>query len=201
MNTPVKNKRNSGVSLIEVMVTVFILSIGLLGIAALQIQSKRVNLGAVERTTASMLANEMIERMRANPSALKDYLDEVSSSGIGEGNRAVPSLDCDTSEPCTAFDVVLHDLYQWEQSIMGAAETNTAGVQKGGLASPTACIDGPVVGGAGIYTVSIAWRGRGAISDPTPNDCGRGSGKYDGDEGTDVYRRLLTLNVFINDIF
>ncbi len=58
-----------GVTLIEVLVTVLIFSIGLLGLAGLQATSLRQNMSAYQRTQASVLAMDMLDRMRANRTA------------------------------------------------------------------------------------------------------------------------------------
>ena len=65
-----------------------------------------------------------------------------------------------------------------------------------GLTSPIACITGPA-GGAGNYTVAIAWRGRQKLSNPTRSTCGSDSGNYD--EGTElnVRRRVVVIDTFI----
>ena len=60
-----------GVSLIEVLVAVVILSIGLLGLAGLQAGGLRVGHGAMYRSLAAQYAYDMADRMRANPSAAR----------------------------------------------------------------------------------------------------------------------------------
>ena len=60
------NRPQRGFSLVEVMVALFVLSIAMLGIAGLQITSKRANFEAVQRTTATLLAQEFLERIRSN---------------------------------------------------------------------------------------------------------------------------------------
>jgi len=55
-----------GVSLIEVLVAVVILTIGLLGLAGLQAGGMRVSQGATFRGLASQYAYDMADRMRAN---------------------------------------------------------------------------------------------------------------------------------------
>ncbi len=190
-------KRCRGTGLIEVMVTVVVLSIGLLGIAALQVQSKRSNFEAIQRTTATMLAHAMIERMRANESALSTYLSEGAEVG-GETITSEPSPDCSSGNACTPSQLAQHDVWEWEQAVDGAGET--AGSSKtGGLVSPTACLSGPGGGGTGAYTVSIAWRGQNSVANPSSSTCGESSGKYDGPGGADpdTFRRVLTLDVFI----
>ena len=131
--------------------------------------------------------------MRNNNTALSDYL-----TTVGEGTISTePTPDCSSSYPCLAQQLVAHDLWQWEQMIDGASETKS-GANTGGLLMPTACITGPVGGGAGMYTITIAWRGPNSTSDVSANTCGQGSGKYDDSPGDNAFRRLLSIDVFIN---
>jgi type IV pilus assembly protein PilV len=59
-----KINRQRGVSLIEVLVSVLVLAIGLLGVAALQAASVRNTQSSYERSTAVVLTNSIIESMR-----------------------------------------------------------------------------------------------------------------------------------------
>ena len=56
-----------GFTLIEVLIAVLVLSIGLLGLASLQAASLKNNYGAYMRSQASILANDMADRIRSNP--------------------------------------------------------------------------------------------------------------------------------------
>ena len=60
--------KNSGFSLIEVLVALIVLSIGLLGLAAIQITGLKDNQSAYFRTSATVLAYDMTDRMRLNRS-------------------------------------------------------------------------------------------------------------------------------------
>ena len=64
-------RRESGFSLIEVLVALLVLSIGLLGLAALQAQGLRFNHDAYVRTQATNLAYDIVDRMRVNNTALR----------------------------------------------------------------------------------------------------------------------------------
>ena len=55
---------NGGFTLIEVMVAVVVLAVGLLGMASLMVRSQQSNEGAYSRSQASILAYDIIERMR-----------------------------------------------------------------------------------------------------------------------------------------
>lgn len=58
--------RSRGMTLIEVLVTLVITSVGLLGVAAMQLTSLRNNYDAYVRSQAAMLAADILDRMRAN---------------------------------------------------------------------------------------------------------------------------------------
>jgi len=61
------NKKSHGFSLLEVLISVVILSIGLLGMAGIQLKGLSSNNSANIRTQATLLANDLAERMHANP--------------------------------------------------------------------------------------------------------------------------------------
>ena len=66
---PITASRSCGFTLIEVLVAVLVLSIGLLGLAALQTESLRTNHSAHYRSQATFLTYDIIDRMRANRAA------------------------------------------------------------------------------------------------------------------------------------
>ena len=88
--------RCDGTSLIEVLVTLVILSIGLLGLAALQLNGLRSNTSAALRTASTLIAGDIIERMRANPTAVTDGLfSNVNTADVGSVNcGALPNQYC-----------------------------------------------------------------------------------------------------------
>jgi len=58
--------RAAGFTLIEALIALLVLSIGLLGVAAMQLASLQANNGAFQRTQATFLAQDIADRMRAN---------------------------------------------------------------------------------------------------------------------------------------
>jgi len=190
MNT---GKLQSGVSLIEVLVTTVVFSVGLLGVTGLNAVSQRASFESVQRSLASELAYGLLEDMRGNADAIGDYL---AAGDLGRGSRgAEPQPSCrDAAAPCTEQQLAQHAMWEWEQALDGALET-AAGVSTGGLVAPTACINGPVGGGPGIYTVTVAWRGSSELADPAVNVCGAGSGLY-GDNNN--LRRIVVIQSYID---
>lgn len=180
--------RQSGSSLIEVMISVFILSTSMLGLAGMEITAKRSGYDALQRSQATNIANDIVERMRSNSGTLDSYV----AANIGNGSiGAEPSPNCG-SEACTVAQLASHDLWEWEQALDGAAEKQS-GVNAGGLNFPQACI----THSAGVVTVAIAWKGSQETSNPTASSCGNSSGFY----GTGNSQRLLMVfQTYINDL-
>lgn len=170
--------RERGVSLIEVLISLVILSIGVLAVAALQLIAKRNNMDAGQRTIAAQLAYNIIERMRANssPAALNTYILNASPyPGVFVGrtqvSTAIVDPNCASGTPCIGPQMALNDLLVWERALDGEAErVGTSWV--GGLMYPTACIDGPAGGGSGVYLVTIVWRGNVPMPDSATVPCG-----------------------------
>jgi len=63
---PARTRAANGFTLIEILVTLVIISVGLLGIAGLHSMSLRNNFDALIRSHASALADEIADRMRSN---------------------------------------------------------------------------------------------------------------------------------------
>ncbi|MDH4073907.1 MAG: type IV pilus modification protein PilV [Gammaproteobacteria bacterium] len=182
-----------GLSLLELLVSVVVFSIGLLGIAGLQMVSKQANYEGSQRTLAAQVAYGLLEDMRTNGSGISIY---VAANDLGGGSLAgLPVAQCrDPNTPCSPAQKAVHDLWYWERMVDGAAELGVEG-QSGGILFPTVCVDGPAGGIAGIYAVSIAWRGGIELANPEASQCGAGSGNYgDGDR----FRRVLQVATFID---
>jgi type IV pilus assembly protein PilV len=178
----------------EVLVSIFVLSVGILGVAGLQITAKRSNFEATQRATASALAQDIVERMRSNAQQLGSY----TNAGVGRTITGTSMAATTCAANCAPAVLAQYDLYELEQAANGITE-QVAGNNVGGLTLPTTCITGPD-GGPGIYSVAIAWRGMTKLSNPATDACGSGSGKYDtvGAVEVDVYRRVLLMQVYIS---
>lgn len=73
MNRREYSKRQGGVTMIEVLVAIVVLSIGLLGVGALQTSGLRVGQGSFYRAQAAQFAVDMADRMRANLGDARNY--------------------------------------------------------------------------------------------------------------------------------
>ena len=102
-----KRSRQSGLGMIEILVALLILSIGLLGLAAMQVTSTKMTVQAQQKTQAILLAQDMIERVRANRDNAGAY-----------GDIAVTENDsCATDFSTAAGNVADNDAAEWTNSV------------------------------------------------------------------------------------
>ncbi|HLU62462.1 MAG TPA: type IV pilus modification protein PilV [Gammaproteobacteria bacterium] len=141
--------RQHGFSLIEVLVAMFVLSIGMLGIGALFISGLQDSSSAIYRTRAINFAEDMADRIRANPEARASYAVDYDGSGT---DNACSDTDTVVAAACTEAELAAHDIYTWKQAISSAALGLPAG--KGQVTIDTSTTPP-------TYTVSVQWSERG----------------------------------------
>jgi len=114
-----KDNQN-GFTLLEVLITVLIMSIGLLGLAGLQVTSLKNNHSSYQRTQVTLLAYDVVDRMRANTIAIAtgNYVAKggytVSYSG-GTHVISAPAATagCTTTTGCSIAAMASTDINQW----------------------------------------------------------------------------------------
>ena len=100
-----------GFSLIEVLVALLVLSVGLLGLAAMNTNGLRLNQAAFMRGQAAFLAYDIADRMRANRAGAQDdhYV-------IAHGTAAASDDDC-VAAACSAEQLADYDLLAWKTAL------------------------------------------------------------------------------------
>lgn len=150
-------KKEEGFTLIEVLVAVLVFSFGLLGIAGMMTISVRNNHNGYLRSQANFLAENMMDRMRANPVALWGEL--------YNGDAAAGSDSCPLSTACNFAQLAAFDRQQWAQSIavslpngLGNVACVTTGVLPGNIqAANPPSIWIPVPPYDGLCTITVTW--------------------------------------------
>ncbi len=104
-----------GVSLIEAMIALIVLSIGLLGVLLLQTKGLSSSQESIHRQTASLLASDLLERIEANKAAVinasgNQYVSNFNSGGLSE-NAACSAAGC------TDVQMAITDIVQWKASL------------------------------------------------------------------------------------
>lgn len=98
--------RNKGFTLIEILVAILVLSIGLLGMASLQLLGMQSTQSAASRTQASILAYDLAERMRNNRLA-------AINGNYGTGVLATPADPGCIATGCSPTQLADQDLREW----------------------------------------------------------------------------------------
>ena len=167
-------KRSSGFTMVEVLITVVVVSIGLLGLAGLQISGLRANMGSEARSKATIAANDMAERMHANPLAIDQY-DGITTAGQDcedlsirfcssyNDGTVTTAIDGTTTTitPAAAWtptQMATFDTWVWACGLPVASGVQRGGVTNkltNGTASVTCNTDPCVEGSA--RTISVSW--------------------------------------------
>lgn len=139
------NSRQSGFTLIEVLVAVVILSVGLLGVASLQVQGLKNNQSAYLRSQATLLAYDMADRMRTNSTRAiaGDYDDFDSLSSVPSDPGCISG-----AIGCSPANLADTDLFEWARRLNGTAEST--------ILLPDA--QGKIIRGANnLFTIQVIW--------------------------------------------
>ena len=144
MYNNMRSINQKGFSIIEVLISILVISIGLLGMAGLQTTGIQQSHNSYLKTQASLLAYDMADRMRSN------------LAGVAAGNYdSVNSVDSPISSypncandgtACSAADTATNDIYHWTNP---NADGSVAATLPSGF--------GMVSNDGGIFTITVLW--------------------------------------------
>lgn len=153
--SPGAERGQYGAALIEVLVSILIVSFGLLALAGLQTKMNSALMEAYQRAQALTLLEDMTQRIQANQTQSGNYV--AASLGTGDGLTA----DCST-----LASRALIDRCEWSNALKGAATTNAGGETIGAMIGARGCVEqlqpaNPASGicQPAIYRVTVAWQG------------------------------------------
>ena len=127
-------RRQRGFSLVEVLIALVIMSVGMLGIAGLYVQSMQAGRTSMFRHHAVTLAGDVADRIRANPTAGAVYAGGgLDNSCVGQG------VDC--SEP----DMAAHDIFLWAQQATDTLPNGQVQITFDGAVTPP------------TYEIEVSW--------------------------------------------
>lgn len=102
-------RQQTGTTLIEILISLLILAIGLLGMAGLQTVSLRNTQSAYQRTQAAILSTDIVERVRAN-------LQGVEAGSYDNADGEV-TASCNSVSGCTAAQMAANDVAEWKLAL------------------------------------------------------------------------------------
>lgn len=140
-----RQQKQKGFTLLEVLIALLVLSIGLLGLAALQTVGLRSNHMSTMRTLATQMAYDMSDRMRANPAGVDD------SNYVLTATSVIPDpssyTDCAANE-CTSVQMAAYDVGTWLDRMIRLPS---------GLTSGQGRITRDASGAIVTHTITVLW--------------------------------------------
>lgn len=184
MRTPPSLPAQRGISMIEVLVTIVILAVGLLGVAGLQSRLQVSEMEGYQRAQAMILLEDMSHRLSVNRNEAPSYVNGLAAYGT--------DMDC----PAATLTTRERDVREWCLALQGAGET-TGGSKVGAMIGGRGCTESL---GNNEYMITVAWQGLGPVSAPPASvACGRNAYNDDPETGCieDRCRRAVTTIVKI----
>ena len=169
-------RRQAGVSLIEVLVSVVIVVLGLLGLAGLQSHATVAEMEAFQRAQALVLLQDMVDRVNAHRLSKNLF----TTSPVGTGNSV---------QSCDSYTGIQRDHCEWGNTLLGVAETSSAG-KVGAMIGARGCVEMLQATMPRQYRISVVWQGMSPTKAP---DVACGAGEY----GDDRLRRAVTATVVV----
>jgi type IV pilus assembly protein PilV len=189
--------QSCGFTMLEVLISLLLIAIGLLGMLGLQAQATVAEFESYQRGQALVLVQDMVDRINANRGAGLCYV-ITTDAGAGEpqlgAGGAAPNCIAATGTPVTRA-MADNDLLSWDSALKGAAETK-GGANVGGLLNARGCVTRDPV--SGNYRVAVAWQGMSPTIAPTAVDANAtcGMNQY----GNEAARREVSITFRIANL-
>lgn len=173
-----------GFTLLEVLITLIVLAIGMLGLANLQTKVHTAELESYQRAHAVLLLQDMVDRINTNRANAAAYVTGPSAP-VGTGSSVTA---------CSGAPGTTRDKCEWSNSLLGSSETS-GGSNVGAMLGARGCVElvsAAVVGTCtpATYRVSVVWQG---INDTVAPTLTCAQNLY----GRETLRRLVSTNVTI----
>jgi len=187
MNAPRHAPRaQQGTTMMEVLVSIVIVVVGLLGLAGLQSRASVSEMESFQRAQAILLMQDMVDRINANRKNATSY---ATATALGTGQSA---------SDCTNLTGKALDLCEWNNSLLGAAESSSGGSTVGAMIGARGCVKVVQATMPRQIQVAVVWQGLTSTASSAVSDCGKGS--YDAaDRQRRVVSTTFTIGCLQND--
>lgn len=163
MNTPRVMKQQRGVTILEILIAILIISFGLLGTAGLQAIGLKASLSANQRTTATLLAYDAADRVRANRAG--------HALGAYSNYTATENTSCLSALGCTPQQMAQHDMFEWNAAIAATLPSGIGIVCRDSSpddgTSNTSLVTAGCDGLGNVYVIKIWWLDDRSSANPT----------------------------------
>jgi type IV pilus assembly protein PilV len=185
------DKRNAvaGFTLIEVLISLLIVTLGLLGLAGMQAVAQRAEMDSYQRAQALVLAQDMVDRLNANRKVAGCYAFTAAAGSPYAGTGASAPTCTAVFGTATQRAQANADMLAWHNLLTGAAEA-LSGNQVGAMVGARGCVILDTTVTPNVYRVQVAWQGLVPTINPASVDptltCA--AGQY----GSEAQRRVIS---------
>jgi type IV pilus assembly protein PilV len=188
-----------GFTMIEILVSMGIVAIGLLGLAALQTTAQQAELESYSRAQALALLQDMVERINANRYSASCFAFTTDTTNgvpyLGTADAANPSNHF--TPACTVGSntaSAANAMTGWDTELLGGAERSGNNTKIGAIVGARGCVSvANDASGIPTYTISVAWQGLSDSFAPTQS-CGKGL------YGAETQRRVVWTTLQIANL-
>jgi type IV pilus assembly protein PilV len=163
--------RQSGLMMIEVLVSLVIVLLGVLGLVGLQARALQGETESYQRTQALVLLRAMVDSIEAHRQAAPCFGDITTGSGTPYvGTGGTPPSACTASGVAATDQAALNAINLWDGMLKGAGE-KVGAASVGAMINAVGCVSldlGPDATTPDMYTVAVAWQGLSDLPSATP---------------------------------
>jgi type IV pilus assembly protein PilV len=165
----------SGFTLIDVLISLFILAFGMLALARVMAQSSLSEVEASQRSQAMTLVQDLSERINLNRKNAAAYVGDYSATW-GPGGGA----------DCTGLTGVNEDVCEWQNLLAGSTTLDGTSAIGAPIAA-RGCVISPATN---IYVIAVAWQG---LVPTTGSDSACGANAFDREENRRVFSTVVQI--------
>ncbi len=178
-----------GFSMLEVLISIVIMVVGLLGFLGLQARAQVAEVEAYQRGQALILVQDMVDRINTNRKTAGCYAGQTVGTGAATPTCTAAVGTTETRALATA------DLQEWHNTLLGASET-LSGANVGSIIGARGCIT--FTAATGVYRIAVAWQGLAETAAPTAADPSAtcGLNQY----GSEAQRREVSASIMIANL-
>jgi len=191
----VQPSATSGYVLLEVLISIIILAVGLLGVAKLQASTRQLEMESYQRAQAVILLQDMVARISANRASASCYAITDPAAGapyLGTG-AAAPTNCASGAGKALQQATAVADLAAWQALLVGSAEQDAnSNTNIGAMIGARGCVSYDAA--ADLYVVTVAWQGMVESAAPPGLNCAANT------YGTETQRRAVSAVVRIANL-
>lgn len=199
-----RRSRGAGFSLIEVLVSILIVTVGLLGLAGLQARAQVAEFESYQRAQALVLLYDMVERLGSNRLTARCFAvtTDTAAGAPFFGDPASPVTPTCSVDTAANNAMAVAGMQNWDNLLQGVSEKKGGTTKVGSIIGARGCVSynvateyvnatsGANINDTGEYTLAVSWQG---MSDTFAPVATCGSGLY----GTETMRRTVWVTMRI----